>query len=324
MTQRKRIDTEVYVAGGSLEGCIAALQLAGQGKKVLLTEKKGSLGGAASNGMEIFLSPERVEQEQGREYAEALLERAGQREGLKGPVFHDQKCKLVLAEMLRDAGVTVLTHIFPFEINPCDTEMVCLADCKTEILEIHCRAMIDAQPFGECLEEWEEGSLKAQGAVKWSGIPKEALQDILEPGYTEEDDFLQGTVNLGYVWTKDGITYGNGSVKCSCCTKFGETVMGGIPIELPDTSVVTLSRAEAGMRSYAYRLREKLRSSRKGFEQASIICVAPEIGLYGIRKRRKLQEGRLFAMNLQEYSNEAAIMTGVSVAESVADFLRRA
>lgn len=78
------------------------------------------------------------------------------------------------------------------------------------------------------------------------------------------------------------------------------------------------------MRSYAYRLREKLRSSRKGFEQASIICVAPEIGLYGIRKRRKLQEGRLFAMNLQEYSNEAAIMTGVSVADRVVDFLKRA
>ena len=50
MGHLKNVETDIVITSGSLEGCIAALELAKKGYQVLLTEKKGSLGGAASNG----------------------------------------------------------------------------------------------------------------------------------------------------------------------------------------------------------------------------------------------------------------------------------
>lgn len=46
MGHLKNVETDIVITGGSLEGCIAALELAKKGYQVLLTEKKGSLGGA--------------------------------------------------------------------------------------------------------------------------------------------------------------------------------------------------------------------------------------------------------------------------------------
>ena len=100
-TEYREID--VLVTGGSLEGCIAAAELAKKGKKVLLTEKSGSLGGIATNGLENVMHPEQTAERRAAEYAGILREQAGEQEGLKGPFYHDQKAKVVLARMLKEA-----------------------------------------------------------------------------------------------------------------------------------------------------------------------------------------------------------------------------
>lgn len=325
MGQIKRLDTEVLITGGSLEGCIAAVTLAKKGRQVLLTTKRGSLGGISSNGLETYLSPEKIQGETAESYGRLLKQQAGEMEGVTGPLYHDQKCKLVLAKLLKDAGVTVLTHIFPFEAMQNDTGMICRAECKTETLEIHSKAVIEAEPFldmaGMTDIPWKRGKASATGAVKWNCIAGDLLKEYLEPGYEEGEGYIAGMLNLGYVKKEKDFCYGEGLVKCYHSKKFGETIIRGIKIQLPELTAFTLSQANAGLRMYAYELRNQLRATKKGFEEASIIHIAPELDLYGVRCVADLQYGRLFFTGLEEYSNEKALEAGVAAADRVNTFL---
>ncbi len=327
MKQTERQETDVLIVGGSLEGCIAAASLAKAGRKVLLTLREGSLGGAATGGLEVSLFCEKIKEPRAAAYAEELLEKAGRAEGTKGPLFHDQRCKLVLAQMLEAAGVTVLSHIFPFEVKQEEEEIVCLAECKTETLEIHSRALVDAEPYGAVLAmagiPWQPGSSKAYGAIKWNGIPTQALAEALEPGSLCGEGFLIGMLQPEFSWKKNGITCGNEAFRCFHSPDFGETIMAGVPITLPDFSIFTLSRAEIALRGYAYRLRDTLRKTRQGFEKASIIHIAPQVEWYGTRRFAEKRRGRLFSIGLEEYTNEKAIEAGVACADLVQDFLEK-
>ena len=71
-----RLIYDALIAGGSLEGCIAAVELAGRGRKVLLTEENGSLGGMCTNGLEVWLPAESEEEEKVRQYRERILREA--------------------------------------------------------------------------------------------------------------------------------------------------------------------------------------------------------------------------------------------------------
>ena len=323
----ERLETDVLVTGGSLEGCIAAAELAKQGKKVLLTERSGSLGGAATNGLENGLRPDRIQDKRAAEYAELLREQAGEREGVKGPLYHDQKAKVVLAGLLKEAGVTVLTHIFPYEVFQEGGKILCRAECKTGTLEIRSRALIDGQAFQESAAmaglPWQKGRNFGEGAVKWNGIPGEALKKMLMPGYEEGEGYLTGTLALEPVLHRKEIRYGCPQVRCGHSSVFGETIFSGIKVELPGTDGFVLSDALAGLRIYAYTLRDFLREQVPGCVKASIIHVAPVMGLYGIRKYENEHQDGIFPMGMEQYSNEEAILKGVETGRAVMQFLER-
>lgn len=324
MGHLKNVETDIVITGGSLEGCIAALELAKKGYQVLLTEKKGSLGGAASNGLEITLFPELVSGT-AAEYAGKIWQEAGKKEGIEGPVFLDQKCKLVLARLLKEAGVTVLTHIFPFDVKQSEKEVVLLAECKTETLEIHAKVLIDGDSFGSSLGmaqlPWKQEKTEAEGAVKWSGISGDALKKYMAPDVVEKKDCLIGKINLDFVMQEHGIAFDASDMMCCHNTLYGETIFSRIPIKLPDLDIFTLSDAYAGFRKFAYALRDNLHIEKPGFEKAAIIHVAPELEFYGIRRFPERSE-RLFAINITDYTNEAAIIEGIDVAARVSDFLK--
>lgn len=318
------IETDVLVTGGSLEGCIAAIELAGMGKRVLLTEKNGSLGGAVSNGLETILRWNRIEEARAQEYGRLLWEQAGLAEGRKGPLLHDQKAKVVLARMLKKAGVTVLTHIFPYEMIQERKGVLCRAECKTGTLEIRSGAVIDGQAFQEsagmaglCRKQdtdITQGTAAAEGAVKWNGIPREALKKRMLPGYEEGEGYLTGIFGLEPVLDRRGIHYACDGSRCCHSSIFGETIFSGIKVTLPELSVFALSDAMAGMRIYAYMLRDYLRENVPGFEQASIIHVAPAMNLYGLRKFERKEADRVIPIEMERYSNEEAIVKGLQAA----------
>lgn len=319
------IETDVLVTGGSLEGCIAAVELAGMGKKVLLTEKNGSLGGASTNGLETVIRWNRMADSRAEEYGKLLWEQAGQAEGQKGPLYHDQKAKVVLAGMLKKAGVTVLTHIFPYEIIQEEKGVLCRAECKTGTLEIRSAAVIDGQAFQESAGmaglSCKQGTGMAEGAVKWNGIPKEALKKLMLQDCEDGEGYLTGTFSLEPVLDRKGVHYTCSGIRCCHSSIFGETVFNGIKVTLPELSVFALSDAMAGLRIYAYALRDYLREKMPGFEKASIIHVAPVMNLYGLRKFERKESDRVFPIEIERYSNEEAILKGIQVARECMEIL---
>lgn len=325
MGHRERFETDVLVTGGSLEGCIAALELAKRGKRVMLTEKSGSLGGASTNGLEVSMHWEKMAGHDAREYGRCLWEQAGRQEGLKGPLYHDQKGKVALARMLKQAGVIVLTHIFPYEVHQEKEGILCRAECKTGTMEIHAKAVIDAQPFLESAGmaglSMRKGTDTAEGAVKWNGISAEALKRCLKPGYEEGEGYLMGELCQDYTMERKGIRYAGDQIRCCHSGAFGETIFGGITVRMPEPSPFVLSDALAGLRIYVYGFRDYLRAEVPGCEGASIIHVAPVLNLYGIRRFERSESDRVFPIGMERYSNEEAIVGGMRVAKACGELL---
>ncbi len=114
-------DRDVIVAGGGVTGVMAAVAAAREGSDVLLVERNASLGGVAAMGLPI----QGYVNHDGQQIVKGLAEELRQRLVAKGGaldhfipcemhnpylVVDPEMVKLVLSEMLRDAGVKVLLH----------------------------------------------------------------------------------------------------------------------------------------------------------------------------------------------------------------------
>lgn len=98
-------ETEVLVVGGGPAGFGAALAAGRLGKKVLLLEQSGAVGGVATNGIMSHWT--------GNHYGgiyEELITRA--RDCEVPQIINPEKLKLLMLEMLMEAGVTVQLHTF--------------------------------------------------------------------------------------------------------------------------------------------------------------------------------------------------------------------
>ena len=115
-------EVEVLVAGGGLAGCAAAVAAARAGARTMLLERNGCLGGVATatlmaniGNRYLTASGERVV----RGFAGELVDRlaaAGaasphwEHRDVPGCVIDSERLKVVLIDLLQEAGVTTLTH----------------------------------------------------------------------------------------------------------------------------------------------------------------------------------------------------------------------
>ena len=115
-------DVDVLVAGGGVSGCAAGIAAARAGANTMLVERNGVLGGVATAGLmanigNLYLDRDgrAVISGVAREVVDRLVQRGAaspswaSRE-VPGIVIDSEQLKLVLIEMLQDAGATVLTH----------------------------------------------------------------------------------------------------------------------------------------------------------------------------------------------------------------------
>jgi len=151
---------DVVVAGGGLGGVSAALAAARAGCSVILAEANGFLGGVATAGMccsvfNCLFSKDRKLMMGGNpvEIIDALAEGAGP--GLswrrhKGHVIYDvEKAKLVLAELLEKAGVSIRLNSPVADVIMQDGRVSHLVTCGKQGLEaIACTTLVDAT--GDC------------------------------------------------------------------------------------------------------------------------------------------------------------------------------
>lgn len=114
-------DRDVIVAGGGVTGVIAAIAAAREGADVLLVEKNASLGGVAAMGLPIQgycnADGEQIVLGLAEELRERLVKVGGALDRFIPCEMHNpylivdpEAVKLVLQEMLEDAGVSLLLH----------------------------------------------------------------------------------------------------------------------------------------------------------------------------------------------------------------------
>lgn len=331
-TVKKEIRTDVLVTGSGLEGCIAAAELAKAGQRVLLIEQQGSLGEASTNGLETYLPLSELSLGKAYAYGERILKEAGEAQQINGPFYDDQKLKTVLASLLKEAGVTVLTHIFVSEVIPGTEgkESLCRIECKTGPIDVYAKAIIDAGDYaataaaaGFVPEEAAALRVKTiRSSMKCSGISEQELQKYAKPGYRKEGDYLIGELDFPFTERKKGsggkgeILYTSQSIRFCRNSRFGETIFTGIEAQTTELDPFVLSQIQAGMREFSYDLRKTLRE-KEIFPQMTIIFVAPILNRYGIRKAQIPENIGLFRRDTEEYSNVWAIETGIELAEQV-------
>ncbi len=114
---------DVLVAGAGVSGCAAAMAAARTGARTLLVERAGALGGVATMGLMANIGNLFMDQ-QGRFVIEGIAREVVQRLVMRGAasdkwaspevpgcVIDSEQLRVLLIEMLREAGVTVLTHV---------------------------------------------------------------------------------------------------------------------------------------------------------------------------------------------------------------------
>lgn len=126
MKMEYRNKYDVIVLGGGFAGCAAALAAAREGCEVLLIEGAGALGGAAVNSLILPFMPwwtsfekdgvrERMPLSRG--IFTEICDRLTAAGALRAGTFHEEYLKIILDNMMKEAGVSVLFHAVLCGVN---------------------------------------------------------------------------------------------------------------------------------------------------------------------------------------------------------------
>ena len=117
-----RADVDILVVGGGPSGVMAARAAAQSGKKVMLIESRGYLGGNLTLGLPILAYLDVNGKQCIKGYAQEMIDRLAER-GCAGPhvpcknhmsltIIDPDEVKSVLLEMVQERGVEVLMYVF--------------------------------------------------------------------------------------------------------------------------------------------------------------------------------------------------------------------
>ena len=152
-----RYKTDIAVVGGGVAGCGAAIAAAREGKKVLLIEQSGCLGGLATNG---HVSPfDATNDRSGRPFggiAQEIIEgmeKAQKAYGVPTSVIKREGphlFKWVLLNMAVDAGVDILFHATLIEpVMNNDTIDYLIISTKSGLEAVQAKVYVDASGDGD-------------------------------------------------------------------------------------------------------------------------------------------------------------------------------
>jgi hypothetical protein len=169
------------VAGGGVSGCAAAVASARAGARTLLVERNGVLGGVATAGLMANIGNRFLDRD-GRvvvhgiplEVVERLASRGAASKAwssreVPGVVIDPEQLKVLLAEMLQEAGVAVLTHVLAARpVMEGDCVHGVFVESKLGRHAILARNVVDATGEADlavrtgCPMRWTEGSASVE------------------------------------------------------------------------------------------------------------------------------------------------------------------
>lgn len=322
MVYESRFD--VVVAGGGVAGTAAAIASARLGAKTLLIEQSGYLGGTLTSCgvapmMTFFSGEKQVIQGIMQEIVDRMIRQGfscGHVKDTTGYIsyvtpFEAEGLKLVLDEMVTEAGCEVLFHTFIGSVSVKENRIESLQVCNKDSMNSVCGDVyIDATGDGDLMawagEDYVKGRPQDGAAqpltmkMKYCNVDTKVIKEYVKehlvdfPRFADNLDLLDTEQPLALAGFdsifKQAKEAGELSIPREDILMFetsrpGEYVVNTTRILNCDaTDAVSLSRAEMEGRRQCQELAVFLKKYMPGFETAVLEFTGPSVGIRGSRQ----------------------------------------
>ena len=300
-----RQEVDILVVGGGPAGIGAAVSAARSGKKVMLLEKRGFLGGNITGSYvetcNHFLHGTSFEADGiYKEMEDKYKERFDRSHDIRPNSphrFSSEYLKIFLDDFLQGEGVELKFHSFVNDVIIEEDKIVCaIIQSKNGPLAIKAKVIIDSTGDGD---------------VAFSaGIPYEQGRDtdgFCQPGTANfrvvgvdvdklTEDGEDGLKKIGQQFNKDyragktGLTCKRQDLPFGRLTPAGQVSYINYPCSymIDPTDVDGLTQGEIECRQYIMEFDVYAKENFEGFENIEVAAIAPEIGVRGSRRIKGL------------------------------------
>ena len=316
------VSYDVIVVGGGPGGFAAAVAASRSGAKVLLAEREGCMGGAATT-MHVhpFMSHTTSRGPDGRRkvvnagiFAEVVrkLKARGAARGTNLIRFHEEALKLVLDEMAREAGVEVMYHtmLYESESGHRHVQAVRLAHnggpirAKAKVfVDGTGDGLLSARARAECMFGDDKGKVMNMGLMfTVAGVDTDAMPDR---------DEVKRMVRAG---GKDKPVLINTMIGTLSVPRDGHVHINAVSIPGNPLDPGDLSFAEMEGRRRVDNFVEWLRANVPGFGKCYLLKTA---GSAGVRESRRVKGD--YVLSGEDFRRAAKFSDGVAACSYYAD-----
>lgn len=315
---------DIVIVGGGIGGATSAVSAAREGAKVLLIEKCGYLGGALTScGVGPMMSFHAGGKQVILGLGEEIIERLKKIGGTPGHIpdaklycetvtpFNSEKLKLVLEQMLLEAGCDILYHTSIGDVITENGKIISLLACnKDGINKISGKVFIDASGDGD-IAHWsgaktifgredEEIAQPMTMNMKYCGVDRQKLYDFIVenndryPMLTDGRNPFAPKIPLDVMGfkpefkearDKGELSFERGNVLMFETDRPGEFILNTTRVlNHKSTDAVSLSDAEIIGRKQCYELDLFMKKYAPGFENATLEITGPSIGVRSSRQ----------------------------------------
>jgi len=299
---RKKVD--ILVVGGGPAGVGAATAAARSGKKVMLLEKRGFLGGNITGSyvetcnyflqgtdFEVMGIYAEIENKYREQYGDSHDIRVNSPHR-----FSSEYLKVFLDEFLLNEGVEISFHSFVNDVIMEDGKIqYVIIQSKQGPIAIEAQVVIDATGDGDVAFSadipYEQGrdsdGLCQPGTVNFrlAGVDVEKLSGDPDPLKEIGRQF-----KMDYRAGKTGLSSKRQDLPFGRLTKGGVISYVNYPCvyKIDPTAIEGLTKGEIDSRQYIMEFYEYAKKNFEGFEDIEIVSIAPEIGFRGSRRIKGL------------------------------------
>ncbi|HAO60844.1 MAG TPA: FAD-dependent oxidoreductase [Erysipelotrichaceae bacterium] len=299
----KRIDkivsTEILVVGAGSAGCNAAIASAREGRKTMLVERYGFVGGTSTYILDTFYGFY-LPGKEGRKVVggipDLILDKLKQRGAMllrpntygagTGITYDPETLKVVYEELLTESKVDILLHSFVVDVLKEGNRITgVIVVNKSGFLKIEADIVIDASG---------DADIVALAGLPFDGIgshePVQSLTTTFRLCNVDNEKAKTFTKNQMWAWMKEANASGKywlpreeGSVHIT--TLPGVMATNMVRLSLPDpTDIVELSKAEILGRRQALEYFRFMKDYLPGYENAGFLNFSTQIGVRETRR----------------------------------------
>lgn len=295
----RRMKTEVLVIGGGSAGSMAAIASGKEGKKTLLVERYGFLGGTSTTILDTFYGfyiPGTSNRKVVGGIPDQLLKKLNERNAMllrpntygagTGITYDPEVLKVVWEELMSEASVDVLLHSF-------------VADVVTEGNKINGVIVVNKSGFtlieaDIIIDASGDADVTALAGFPFDGIgshiPVQSLTTTFRIGNVNEERTKLFTKNQMWEWMRQANQSGKyhlpreeGSVHIT--TLPGVMATNMVRLAIPDpTDIIELSKAEIQGRRQALEYFRFMKDYLPGYEQSVFLNFSTQIGVRETRR----------------------------------------